>query len=114
MSLGSETNVQDYAHQCAIQRRRYEECLQKARQSCEINPINETEVSHHPDECLQQAMQSCVVELLELTVEPLGWNDESLIAEASREALTDEYPATHQPSPRSLTVSSTPISYSAP
>ncbi len=116
MSLDSEKNIKDYAHQCAMQRRRYEECLQKTQQSCQMNTSSEADqqLGADDDECLNQAAQSCVVELLGLTVEPLAWNDESLVSEASREAITGKQPATHQLATSAFQGSGAPISYSAP
>jgi hypothetical protein len=89
MSQLFKTNLEEYARQCTLQRRRYEECLQQAQQSCIVNTADtltrtttqkatgkSVEVAQ-VDACADQTVQSCMIELLEMPIEALDWDDEN-------------------------------------
>lgn len=127
MSLPFETDLTEYARQCTLQRRRYEECAQ-AQQSntaqtastdaatqAAAAPLTETGAL---DESTEQALQGCVVDLLETSAEPLAWNGKALLQDASSGARKDQWhgdrPRSTQHATHSAQKNANPVSYSAP
>ncbi|PSB32433.1 hypothetical protein [Stenomitos frigidus] len=128
MSQLFKTDLEEYARQCTLQRRRYEECLQQAQQSCTVmsetmrhdtlgNPIEVKQV----DTCVEQSVQSCMIELLEMPVEPLGWDDEDAALGDTRTVSTrepqgqgDRAQVSHQTSAKPAAKSPSPVGFGAP
>ncbi|XHX78246.1 MAG: hypothetical protein RBJ76_28100 [Stenomitos frigidus ULC029] len=124
MSVLYETDLTEYARQCTLQRRRYEECVQNAQGSidqsaaiaaCSINQASDV------NECLDHTMQGCVIDCLELSVEPLAWEDKqpSLSAAGNeprqeRQWQDDRSPFTQPHSAGAMRKNVSPVSYGAP
>jgi hypothetical protein len=82
MSVLCKTDLAEYARQCTLQRRRYEECVQNAQQSGMNESIATSACSIDPASALDRypepAMQGSVIDLLELSVEPSVWEDKQV------------------------------------
>jgi hypothetical protein len=73
------------------------------------------------DVCVEQAVQSCMIDLLEMPVEALGWEDESPVSENTRSEFTDaqewhndQGQASHQPVVNSTAKIPSPVGFGAP
>lgn len=95
MSVLFKTDLAEYARQCTLQRRRYEECVQNAQKSgmnqsiatsaCSIDQASDL------DGCPERIMQGSVVDLLELSVEPL-WEDKQVALDDAGNGQPEEQP----------------------
>lgn len=120
MTLLSKTGLEEYARQCTLQRRRYEDCLQQAQQDNTADGeqlFEDSQLDRHT----QQATQSCMAELLELPVHPLDWDDESSVLDETKKAIAEEHQWQHDRSQRphqsvtnSTRKSAHHVSYGAP
>lgn len=131
MSVLLETDLTEYARQCTLQRRRYEECVQEAQKSgmnqstaataCLINqsPAETLTENRKFDECTELATQGSVVDLLGMSVEPLPWNDKQYaLDDASNEVTEHQWHGDRSQSAQQHVASSArnakPVSYGAP
>jgi hypothetical protein len=132
MSQLFKTNLEEYARQCTLQRRRYEECLQQAQQSCGVSvsttstgsiaqDAGECLEANQVDACVEQAMQSCMIELLEMPVESLDWDDTNSVSDNARNEFSadqkwqgDRAPASHPSMANSKAKSPSPVGFGAP
>ena len=133
MSQLFKTNLEEYARQCTLQRRHYEECIQQAQQSCAVDTtVTSTDASaqHEKvgkfiggsqlDVCLEQATQSCMIDLLDIPADLLGWDDETTVSTRA-ESESTEAPQRYsdRSAPRQAVVNSTakspsPVGFGAP
>ena len=101
MSPLFKANLEEYARQCTLQRRRYEECLQQTQQSHMVDTAEALvgaieDVAREPagarqvDACSEQAVESCMIELLEMPVELLEWGDENFVLDEPRSVFVEE------------------------
>ncbi len=103
MSLPFKTGVEEYARQCTLQRRHYENCRQQTRQS--ESPGNATHTwtiaqtiaardaapTNHSNHCTERPTQSCMLDLLELPVDSLAWEDSSAVPDETEAAELEAY-----------------------
>ncbi|MBW4579509.1 MAG: hypothetical protein KME42_08050 [Tildeniella nuda ZEHNDER 1965/U140] len=102
MSLFSTTNLEEYARQCTLQRRRYEECLEQSQRSHAVDTSGTTTgaIAHAAeaqefveasqlDASAHQGGQSCMTDLLELPVDPFSWDGEALGSDNARTAVAE-------------------------
>lgn len=97
----AKTDLTEYARQCTLQRRRYEECVQEAQRSgmtqataasacsiahADIEVPTETTASN---EGAEQPAHSCLADLLGLSVEPLAWDDQQVAAPTQNNGVTE-------------------------
>lgn len=133
MSVLCKTDLTEYARQCTLQRRRYEECLQEAHQSgttqvtegstdaatqTVVEALTETYNLEDEDQCTPQG---CLIDLLELSVRPLAWDDKQSILQIANDRTTetrqwydDRSQSTQQQMASSMRKSANPVSYGAP
>jgi hypothetical protein len=119
MTLPSKIGLEEYARQCTLQRRRYEDCRQ-AQQSGMADERRDFE-DNQSDRYTEQDNHSCMVELLELPVHSLDWDDESSVIYETRKAVveddqwrSDRLQRSHQSISHSTGRNAHPVSYSAP
>lgn len=96
MSLPFKTGVEEYARQCTIQRRHYEDCRQQARRDgasdemaqtwtiAQTVAVKEAAQMNNLDRCTEQTTQSCMIELLELPIDPLAWEEPKSVLDETR------------------------------
>lgn len=130
MSLLFKTGLEEYARQCTVQRRRYEDCLQQARQSGSsleavrtetTTPLDNAQEAFQVNQTERATEHSCMMELLELSVDPLCWDDsESILSETSNAGFEeqqwqpDRLQKSHQNAPNPSGKSVCSVSYGAP
>lgn len=134
MSLFSTTNLEEYARQCTLQRRRYKDCLEQSQRSYTVNTsATTTGVIAHAAEAQEfveasqldasahQGGQSCMTDLLELPVDPLSWDSEASVLDAARSAVAEVHQrynkraqAPRKTAKNPTAKSSSPVSYGAP
>jgi hypothetical protein len=96
MSVLFKTDLAEYARQCTLQRRRYEECVQNAQQSgmdqttaasaCSIEPASD--LDGYPE----RTMQGSLIDLLGLSVEPSVWEDKQVALDDAGKGQPEEQP----------------------
>jgi len=103
MSLLADSSLEEYARQCTLKRRRYEECLHQAQRSDSRRDMEQAGAlaqtaeqrefveDHATDRCDDQNSRSCVADLLEISVDPLGWNDRDSVIDETRNAIAQEH-----------------------
>ncbi|MBW4470645.1 MAG: hypothetical protein KME45_09595 [Stenomitos rutilans HA7619-LM2] len=91
MSSPFKTGVEEYARQCTVQRRRYEDCRQQTRQDetssavtqtwtvAQTIAVREAAQAHNLEHCTEHTLQSCMIDLLELPVDPLSWEGQDSV-----------------------------------
>jgi predicted amino acid-binding ACT domain protein len=133
MSQLFKTNLEEYARQCTLQRRRYEECLQQAQQSCIVNTADtlartttqntagQSVEMAQVDACVDQTVQSCMIELLEMPIEALDWDDENSALDDTRSVFAEErkwhgdrVQVSHQTFVNPTAKSPSPVGFGAP
>ncbi|HEY9894452.1 MAG TPA: hypothetical protein V6D34_03430 [Candidatus Sericytochromatia bacterium] len=95
MSVLFKTDLAEYARQCTLQRRRYEECVQNAQQSGMNESIATSACSidqaSNLDGYPERTMQGSVVDFLGLSVEPL-WEDKQTVLDDAGNGQPEEQP----------------------
>ncbi len=134
MSLLSQTDLEEYARQCTMQRHRYEDALQHSKQgTCDESvaatnagideAMNGNAAIAQVPYCVEgQQSATCIVNLLEIPADPSVPGDENLLWIEVTEYLTQEssqesdwQTLTHTPSAKSVRKRpSYPVTYSAP
>lgn len=133
MSSPFKTGIEEYARQCTVQRRRYEDCRQQTWQDkassdvtqtwtiAQTVAVKEAAQTHNLDHCTDQSMQSCMIDLLELPVDPLACEGPESVLDEMRMTETEAYQWQSEPSsnpPQTLTnptgQGSCSVSYGAP
>lgn len=125
MSVLFKADLAEYARQCTLQRRRYEECVQQAQKSgmdqstatsaCSIDQARD--LDGYPE----RTMQGGVVDLLELSVEPSVWEDKQVALDDAGNGQPEEQPwhgdrshSVHQPTASATRKGTSSVSYGAP
>ncbi len=133
MSLLSDSSLEEYARQCTLKRQRYEDCLHQAQRSDSCRDMEqvgalaqtaeqrESVKDHSIDRCDDQNSRSCVADLLEISVDPLGWDDKDSVIDETRNAIAQEHQwqnnrsqRPHQSVTNSIGKSTYHVSYGAP
>lgn len=125
MSVLYKTDLTEYARQCTLQRRRYEECIQNAQQSgmdqsiaasaCSIGQASD--LDGYPE----RTMQGSLADLLELAVEPSVWEDKQVALDDAGNEQPEEQPwhgdrshSVQQPTASATREGISSVSYGAP
>lgn len=133
MSLLFKTGVEEYARQCTVQRRHYEDCRHQTRNSespgdatqtwtiAQTIAVKEAAQANNVDHCTERSTQSCMIDLFELPVDPLAWEeqdsvvDEMEMTEFEAYQWQDDAPSTfHQAVGHPTGKGSCSMSYGAP
>ena len=133
MSQLFKTNLEEYARQCTLQRRRYEECLQQVQQSDTVDTsamstaantqptVGQSSEDRRLNPYVEQTAPNGMIDLLEMPTELLGWDDEASISNNVHHARTkrpqwqdDRPPATQRNVVNPTIKSVSPVGYGAP
>ena len=133
MSLPFKTGVEEYARQCTIQRRRYEDCRQQARPDeasgeaaqtwtiAQTVAVKKAAQRNNLGHCIEETTQSCMVDLLELSIDPLAWEEPRSVLDETRtteleapQGQDDRSSKLHQTVTNSTGKGSCSMSYGAP